>query len=436
MNSVIIIATATIFSLCLLVPNVYATGIDFQYSYKETWKQLGGLSPTMLQGIVIDSNDNLYVIDSNNLIKLTSSNEIVWTITFGSNLPGMLYLNQNNEILVIVSDEEIKKYSQLGELVKTWDIGDFDILPDHYIYVDTQENIYITEWITNPFDSTDIIGDVKKFDSSGNILKTYEDMGLLKLKDAKGNLYTTESGKIVKYDANGNKITEFGKQEYRGGIGTFFEHAETIITDSSGLIFATGGEYGPINIFDEDGNFSGIGEYGWGSKTYGHPVGIALDSQNNAYVTDYSRNRILVYERISLESNSQNNSSQTEGGGCLIATATYGSELAPQVQQLRELRDNTLLQTESGKLFINSFNDVYYSFSPTISDLEREHPIFKEAVKLFLTPMISSLSILNYVEMDSENSVLGYGISLILLNVGMYLGIPSVVIIGLKLKRN
>jgi len=44
-----------------------------------------------------------------------------------------------------------------------------------------------------------------------------------------------------------------------------------------------------------------------------------------------------VYERISLESASQNNSSQTEGGGCLIATATYGSEMALEVQQLREL---------------------------------------------------------------------------------------------------
>jgi hypothetical protein len=122
------------------------------------------------------------------------------------------------------------------------------------------------------------------------------------------------------------------------------------------------------------------------------------------------------------------------GGGCLIATATYGSELSPQVQQLRELRDNTLLNTESGKLFMNSFNQFYYSFSPVIADLERENPVFKEAVKLFITPMVSSLSILNHVEMNSEESVLGYGISLIILNLAMYVGIPASVIIGLKKK--
>ena len=52
------------------------------------------------------------------------------------------------------------------------------------------------------------------------------------------------------------------------------------------------------------------------------------------------------------------------GGGCLIATATYGSELSPQIQQLRELRDNQLLNTESGTSFMNAFNEFYYSFSP------------------------------------------------------------------------
>ena len=121
-----------------------------------------------------------------------------------------------------------------------------------------------------------------------------------------------------------------------------------------------------------------------------------------------------------------------EGGGCLIATAAYGSELAPQVQQLRELRDNKLLQTESGISFMSQFNEFYYTFSPQIADYERENPIFKEAVKITLTPLISSLSILNHVNMDSEESVLGYGISLILLNIGMYFVAPVIIVIGIK----
>ena len=114
-----------------------------------------------------------------------------------------------------------------------------------------------------------------------------------------------------------------------------------------------------------------------------------------------------------------------ENGGCLIATAAYGSELAPQVQQLREFRDNTILSTESGTTFMAGFNQFYYSFSPMIADLEREQPIFKEVMKITLTPMLSSLSLLNHVNIDSEQEMLGYGISLILLNIGMYLGLPA-----------
>ena len=121
-----------------------------------------------------------------------------------------------------------------------------------------------------------------------------------------------------------------------------------------------------------------------------------------------------------------------ETGGCLIATATYGSELAPQVQQLRELRDNSLLHTESGTAFMESFNKLYYSFSPIIADYERENPVFKEAVKLTLTPMLSSLSILNHVDMDSESSVLGYGIGIITLNILMYLGLPAISLVSLR----
>jgi hypothetical protein len=119
-----------------------------------------------------------------------------------------------------------------------------------------------------------------------------------------------------------------------------------------------------------------------------------------------------------------------EGGGCLIATATYGSELAPQVQQLRELRDNSLLSTESGTSFMSTFNEIYYSFSPYIADYERENPVFKEMVKLAITPMITSLSLMEYAESESE--VLGIGISLIMLNVMMYVGIPVIAVMRFR----
>jgi hypothetical protein len=122
----------------------------------------------------------------------------------------------------------------------------------------------------------------------------------------------------------------------------------------------------------------------------------------------------------------------SNGGGCLIATATFGSELSPQVQQLRELRDNQLLQTESGIAFMKSFDNFYYSFSPVIADYERENPLFKEVIKVTITPLLFSLSTLNHVEFDSEQSVIGYGIGIITLNAMMYLGLPVLGIISLR----
>ena len=126
---------------------------------------------------------------------------------------------------------------------------------------------------------------------------------------------------------------------------------------------------------------------------------------------------------------------QQKGGGCLIATAAFGSEMAPQVQFLREIRDNTVLQTQSGSTFMTGFNQFYYSFSPAVADYERENPAFKETVKIAITPMLTSLAILNYVDIDSEEEMLGYGIGIILLNIGMYFIAPAVVIFKIRKRK-
>jgi len=143
---------------------------------------------------------------------------------------------------------------------------------------------------------------------------------------------------------------------------------------------------------------------------------------------------MILFQPIPLETVSfkfsvaEAQSNESQNGGCLIATATYGSELAPQVQQLREIRDHIVLGTHSGVVFMSAFNSFYYTFSPTIADWERQSPAFKEAVKIAITPLITTLSVLNYVDIGSEEELVGYGIGVILLNFGMYLVIPALII--------
>ncbi|MEK0339104.1 MAG: CFI-box-CTERM domain-containing protein [Nitrosopumilus sp.] len=124
---------------------------------------------------------------------------------------------------------------------------------------------------------------------------------------------------------------------------------------------------------------------------------------------------------------------KSEGGGCLIATAAYGSEMAPQVQLLREIRDNQLMKTDSGVSFMTGFNQFYYSFSPYIADMQRENPVFQEVVKIGITPLLSSLSIMSYAE--SESQVIGYGIGVILMNIGMYFAAPVMLFYGIRKVR-
>ena len=165
----------------------------------------------------------------------------------------------------------------------------------------------------------------------------------------------------------------------------------------------------------------------WSNTAYDPPEEVQMEVEEEEKVVEEK-------EEAEPFTITQPSEAQEEEGGCLIATATYGSEMAQQVQLLREIRDDKLLSTSSGSAFMTGFNSLYYSFSPTIADWERQSPVFKEAVKITITPLITSLSILNHVDVNSESDVLGYGISLILLNIGMYIVAPIALVTTIKTK--
>ncbi len=160
---------------------------------------------------------------------------------------------------------------------------------------------------------------------------------------------------------------------------------------------------------------------------------VLISSGHDFYTINYYNDENYFKNNLETFEKSLNSFTiKSEGGGCLIATAAFGSELAPQVQQLRELRDNTILSTQSGTAFMTGFNQLYYSFSPTIADIERENSIFKETVKIVITPMLTSLSLLNYADIDSEEEMIAYGIGIIAMNIGMYIAAPAMIVYRIR----
>ena len=78
---------------------------------------------------------------------------------------------------------------------------------------------------------------------------------------------------------------------------------------------------------------------------------------------------------------------------CLIATATYGSALAPQVQFLRDFRDQKLDNTFAGYSFMIAFNLWYYSFSPAIAGTIHLSPQLQSMMQILLYPVITILQL-------------------------------------------
>ncbi|MDD9809088.1 MAG: hypothetical protein OXU25_04545, partial [Thaumarchaeota archaeon] len=105
----------------------------------------------------------------------------------------------------------------------------------------------------------------------------------------------------------------------------------------------------------------------------------------------------------------------------------YGTEMAAEVQALREVRDSALLSTGAGAAFMSAFNEVYYSFSPTVADWERESPELRAAIRAIITPMVASLSIMSAAEPGSELDVAALGALVIALNAGLYVGAPAAI---------
>ena len=125
--------------------------------------------------------------------------------------------------------------------------------------------------------------------------------------------------------------------------------------------------------------------------------------------------------------------------GCLIATATYGSELSPQVQFLRGFRDNTVLTTFAGSSFMNAFNGFYYSFSPSVASVIADNSGLRDVMKVVLYPLLGILhmssGVFSVFSFLPEFGIIAAGLIASSL-IGIVYFLPIALIISLKKKFN
>lgn len=74
----------------------------------------------------------------------------------------------------------------------------------------------------------------------------------------------------------------------------------------------------------------------------------------------------------------------TNGGGCFIATAAYGSSMEPHVKVLRKFRDRFLLHNSIGKGFVH----LYSTYSPPMADFITKHDSLRTIVRISLLPVV------------------------------------------------
>lgn len=209
-------------------------------------------------------------------------------------------------------------------------------------------------------------------------------------------------------------------------------------------------------LYDKDGKVISVGkalaEASPGSSDISPGTeaafGIAITDKQQTYKTakyslvvdsgNYLSNMLLIQPSgPSLSSSSGNNNNQTKSG-CLIATAAFGSELVPQVQELRSFRDGIVLQTIAGKNFMNVFNYWYYSFSPQVADYERGQPWLQSIVKSSLYPLLGILDLSTLVfqgfASNAEFAIVVAGVTASAF-IGLIYFVPLSVIIGIMAKN-
>jgi hypothetical protein len=132
----------------------------------------------------------------------------------------------------------------------------------------------------------------------------------------------------------------------------------------------------------------------------------------------------------------------TSPSRCIIATAAYGSEMAPDVVYMRYVRDGLIGSTSMGHPIVQVWNAFYYSWSPPVAAAIAESSLLQAIFRILLLPLVAIVHITAWMfaSLGSENlaSAVAFTVAAVL-STCTYIVLPALVlrrVLTLRIQRN
>lgn len=249
-------------------------------------------------GIDLDSNENIYVLDSGierRILKFNKAGELLGKFIidyYGSYIS--LAISRSDAVYVCETyEKKIKKYDSAGNFLLEWGgegSGDTEFQYPFNLTIDSDENVYIIDDGNNS---------IRKYDRNGLFLdkwatddKLGKYNGGISYNPINNYIYiaVTDQNVINVYDTNGNFKFTFGNDETNR---QFFNSPYTTYCDDNGYVYVT--DNNGIQKFDRYGTyFAGWSNKNAVSEAASGAIFMCADKNENIYHYDPIDNRVLI----------------------------------------------------------------------------------------------------------------------------------------------
>ncbi|TLY04877.1 MAG: 6-bladed beta-propeller [Thaumarchaeota archaeon] len=267
--------------------------------------KFGSTNFTEPNGIAIDSDNNVYVVDSGHSKVMRLDSNGTFALNWGSwgssngqfKHPTGIFVNKNYVFVADSGNARIQMFDNSGNFLYAW--GIYGMGPSMFhspvaMALDETGDLFVAD---SDRDTIQIFstGGIYKYQIQSPLTK-YASFSAIKAItfDSEDHFYAVSiDNRILKYSSIGNFKNFFGSSGEEEGR---FNNPTAIVIDSKDNFYVVDSGNHRIQKFDTYGNFIlSWGTEGTGPGQFEDPAGIAIDSMGNIYVVDKKNNNVQKF---------------------------------------------------------------------------------------------------------------------------------------------